>query len=94
MNTYRVQWTTEAREALETLPAERVALIERAVRVLARDPFVKAATAAIGPDENQRKAYVAPGILLEYLVGTQFMVVVVISVFDEAAYLIDESDAR
>ncbi|MFD5054028.1 hypothetical protein [Streptomyces tendae] len=94
MTEYRVQFTVEARATYEALPVERRAHLDRAVRILARDPFRKNATAQLGPDEHLRKAYVAPGLMLEYMVAGAVMVVVVLEIFDESAYLIDEADAR
>ncbi|GCB45766.1 type II toxin-antitoxin system RelE/ParE family toxin [Streptomyces sp. NL15-2K] len=93
MTEYRVQFTVEARAAYDALPGERQAQLDRAVRILARDPFRKHSTAQLGPDENLRKAYVAPGVVLEYMVAGAIMVVVVVEIFDESAYLIDENDA-
>ncbi|WP_053084660.1 hypothetical protein [Streptomyces viridochromogenes] len=63
------------------------------MRILARDPFRKNATAQLGPDEHLRKAYVAPGVLLGYMVAGAVMVIVVLEIFDEFAYLIDETGA-
>ncbi|WP_340376032.1 hypothetical protein U5640_13340 [Streptomyces sp. SS7] len=94
MSEYRVQFTVEARAAYDGLPAERRAQLDKAVRILARDPFRKVATAQLGPDEHLRKAYVAPGVMVEYMVAGAVMVVVVLEIFDEFAYLIDEADAQ
>ncbi|MGW1803607.1 hypothetical protein [Streptomyces sp. NPDC002078] len=94
MSEYRVQFTVEARATYDTLPAERRAQLDKAVRILARDPFRKASTAPLGPDEHLRRAYVAPGLKLEYMVAGAIMVVVVLESFDESAYLIDEADAQ
>ena len=93
MTEYRVQFTVEARAAYDTLPGERRGQLDKAVRILSRDPFRKNATAQLGPDEHLRKAYVAPGVMLEYMVAGPVMVVVVLEIFDEFAYLIDEGDA-
>ncbi|MFF7590497.1 hypothetical protein ACFZCK_23720 [Kitasatospora purpeofusca] len=92
--TYRVQYTVEAKAAIDALPAERRDLLERALAVLARDPYHKTATAPIGPDEHLRKAYAAPGVVVEFMVADHVLVVVVLQVFDELQYLIDETDAR
>ncbi|AKJ10579.1 hypothetical protein ABB07_11310 [Streptomyces incarnatus] len=94
MSDYRVQFTVEARATFDTLPAERRTQLDRAVRILARDPFRKTSTAQLGPDEHLRKAYVAPGVMLEYMVAGALMVVVVVEIFDESAYLVDEADAQ
>lgn len=94
MTEYRVQFTVEARATYDALPAERRAQLDRAVRILARDPFRKTSTAQLGPDEHLRKAYVAPGVMLEYMVAGAVMVVVVLEIFDESHYLIDEADTQ
>ncbi|MDX3455967.1 hypothetical protein PV396_29175 [Streptomyces sp. ME02-8801-2C] len=93
MNEYRAQFTVEARATLDDLPAERRSRLDRAVRILARDPFHKASTAQLGPDEHLRKAYVAPGVMLQYVVAAAVMVVVAVEIFEESAYLVDENDA-
>ncbi|MEU6509446.1 hypothetical protein [Streptomyces sp. NPDC046942] len=94
MHEYRVQFTVEAREAYDSLPGSRQAQLDRALRILARDPFRKNSTAPLGPDEHLRKAYVAPGVMLEYMAAGAIMVIVVLEIFDENHYLIDEADAQ
>ncbi|MDX3527340.1 hypothetical protein P1P75_13050 [Streptomyces sp. ID05-39B] len=64
------------------------------MRILAQDPFRRHSTAQLGPDEHFRKAHVAPGVVLEYMVAGAIMVVVVLEIFDESACLIDEADVR
>ncbi|MFE2419305.1 hypothetical protein [Streptomyces hokutonensis] len=93
MTEFRVQFTVEARSAYDALPGERRAQLDGAMRVLARDPFRKTSTAQLGPEEHLRKAYVAPGLVVEYMVAGTIMVVVVLEVFEESHYLIDEDDA-
>ncbi|MFI0980405.1 hypothetical protein ACH4SP_25780 [Streptomyces sp. NPDC021093] len=88
----QVQYTVEAKAVHDSLSTERQAKVDHAVRVLARDPFHKLATAQIGPNETYRKAYVAPGIVLEYVVVREAFVVVLLELFDESSYLIDESE--
>ncbi len=90
---YRVQFTVEARAAYDGLPGDRRAQLDRAVRILSRSPFRKAATAPLGPDEHLRKAYVTPGMMLEYMVAGAVMVIVVLEIFDEFTYLVEENDA-
>ncbi|MEU1179811.1 hypothetical protein ABZ464_19560 [Streptomyces sp. NPDC005820] len=91
---YRVQFTVEARATYDDLPEERRAQLDKAVRMVSRDPFRKNATAPLGPDEHLRRAYATPGIMLEYMVAGAVMVVVVLEIFDEFAYLVDEADAQ
>ncbi|WP_338895904.1 hypothetical protein WBG99_09490 [Streptomyces sp. TG1A-60] len=69
MTEYRVQFTVEARATYDALPGERRAQLDKAVRVMARDPFRKTSTAPLGPDDSLRRAYVAPGVVLEYVVA-------------------------
>ncbi|MFG3092093.1 hypothetical protein ACGGAI_31190 [Streptomyces antibioticus] len=45
MSERRVQFTVEARAVYDGLPGERRARLNKAVRILARDPFRKIATA-------------------------------------------------
>ncbi|MFI2202583.1 hypothetical protein ACH47Z_17730 [Streptomyces sp. NPDC020192] len=52
------------------------------------------ARAPLGPDEHLRRAYAGPGLKLEYMVAGAITVVVVLEIFDESAYLIDEADAQ
>ncbi|MGC0329308.1 hypothetical protein RKD23_002298 [Streptomyces sp. SAI-170] len=89
MSERRVQFTVEARATYDTLPAARRAQLDRAVRVLARDPFRRAASAPIGPDEHVRRAYVGPGLIMEYAVAGAVLAVVAVEAFEESAYLID-----
>jgi hypothetical protein len=89
---YRITFTIEAKATYDSLPAERRAVIDRAFSVLSRDPYQPKATAALS-SENERKAYVAPGIVVEYFVRQGVMIVVVMEIFDESAYLIDQADA-
>lgn len=93
MTEHRVQFTVEAHATYEALPGEHRTRPDRAVRILARDPFLKNATAQFGPDPHLRRAYVAPGVMPEYMVAGA-VVVVVLEIFDESAYLVDEADAQ
>lgn len=68
--------------------------MDRATRIPARDPFRKNSTVQLGPDEHLRKAYVAPGVVLEYMVAGAVMAVVVLEIFDESAHSADEADAQ
>ncbi|MFE4915845.1 hypothetical protein ACFRCX_30540 [Streptomyces sp. NPDC056652] len=91
MDGFRVTYTVECAQALEELSPERRALIDRGLAVLARDPYHKA-TAPIGTHEDNRKAQVAPGVLIEYVVAHAVMVVVVLTVFDDGLYLLADDE--
>ncbi|WP_042412607.1 hypothetical protein [Streptacidiphilus anmyonensis] len=80
---YRVTYTLEAKATRDSMPPHRQALLDRGLAVLAQDPFHKAST-YVGTNEADRKAQVAPGILVEYFVSNAFMVVAVIEVFDDS----------
>lgn len=88
--TYRVTYTEEAAVTRDGLPAERRRLFERGVAVLARDPYNAKATAALS-SQDERKAYIAPGLVIEYYVRNGVLVIIVFEIFDESAYLVDES---
>jgi hypothetical protein len=60
---YRITFTVEAKATDAGLPAERRAMTDRAFPVLSRDPYQPKATAALS-SENERKAYVAAGIVV------------------------------
>ena len=91
MDGFRITYTVECAAALEKLSPARRSLLERGLKVLARDPYHKA-TAPIGTHEDNRKAQVAPGVLIEYVVAHAVMVVVVLTVFDDALYLLTDDE--
>ncbi|GAA2075408.1 hypothetical protein GCM10009801_30030 [Streptomyces albiaxialis] len=85
---YRVAYTIEARETVDSMVSERREMLERGLAKLATDPYHKA-SAPVGTHEDDRKAQAAPGILVEYLIGHGLMVIAVVTVFDEDLYLAD-----
>lgn len=86
--TYRITYTTEARETVDAMAAHRREMLERGLANLAKDPYHKASE-PVGTHQDDRKAQAAPGILIEYLVGHGLMVIVVVTMFDEDLYLAD-----
>ncbi|MGP4111025.1 type II toxin-antitoxin system RelE family toxin [Streptomyces sp. 4N509B] len=84
---YRVTFTVEAAEAADRMAPHRRELLGRGLSNLARDPYHKA-SAPVGTHQDNRKAQVAPGILIEYLIGHGLMVVAVVTVFDEDLFLV------
>jgi hypothetical protein len=91
MDGFRITYTVECAEALAELSPSRRETLERGLQVLARDPYHKA-TAPIGTHEDNRKAQVAPGVLIEYVVAHAVMVVVVLTVFDDSLYLLADNE--
>ncbi|MDT0422652.1 MULTISPECIES: hypothetical protein [Streptomyces] len=87
MDGFRVTYTVECAESAALLSPNRRETLERGLAVLARNPY-HPATAPIGTHEDNRKAQVAPGVLIEYVVAHAVMVVVVLTVFDESLYLL------
>ncbi|MFC5723520.1 hypothetical protein ACFP1Z_25480 [Streptomyces gamaensis] len=79
----RVTYTVEAKATADAMTPERRALLERGLSKLAQDPYHKAST-HVGTHEDDRRAQVAPGLLVEYVVAHGLLVVVLIDVFDEA----------
>jgi hypothetical protein len=84
---FRVSFTVEAAESADRMAPHRRELLDRGLANLARDPYHKA-SAPVGTHEDNRKAQVAPGILIEYLIGHGLMVVAVVTVFDEDLFLV------
>ncbi|MFE2498832.1 hypothetical protein [Streptomyces scopuliridis] len=91
MDGFRITYTVECAEVVAQLSPERRILLDRGLAVLARDPYHKA-TAPIGTHEDNRKAQVAPGVLIEYVVAHAVMVVVVLTVFDDSLYLLADDE--
>lgn len=83
---YRVTYTVEAKATADAMAPERRNLFERGLAKLALDPYHRA-TAHVGTHEDNRKAQVAPGLLVEYVLARGLLVVVVIEIFD--AVLLD-----
>ncbi|KEF17090.1 hypothetical protein ADK47_27290 [Streptomyces rimosus subsp. rimosus] len=79
---YRVTFTVEAKVTADALPRERRDLLERGLAKLALDPYHEL-TAHIGTHEDNRKAQVAPGLLIEYVVARGLIVVMAVEVFDD-----------
>ncbi|WP_028810408.1 type II toxin-antitoxin system RelE family toxin [Streptomyces flavidovirens] len=79
---YRVTYTVEAKATAEALAPARRQLLERGLAKLALDPYHKASS-HIGTHEDDRRAQVAPGLLIEYVVAHGLLVVVVVEIFDE-----------
>lgn len=88
---YRVDFTETAAAVRDSLPAERQEQLARGVRVLSRNPYHKA-SAPIGPHPESRKAMVAESLLVEYGVLDGVMVVVVVTVLDDWAFIADDED--
>ncbi|MEY9843825.1 hypothetical protein [Streptacidiphilus sp. MAP5-3] len=80
---YRVTYTVEAQATRDALSHERQQLLDQGLAVLAKDPYHEATT-HVGINEADRKAQVAPGIMIEYLIAHALMVVAVIEVFDDS----------
>jgi plasmid stabilization system protein ParE len=79
---YRVIYSEAAADVRDKLPAERRALLERGVQVLARDPYTPKSGAATGSGDL-RSVNVAHGLVIEYLVHQAEIVIVVVMVLDE-----------
>ncbi|MFH8407905.1 hypothetical protein ACH4FX_24370 [Streptomyces sp. NPDC018019] len=79
---YRVTYTVEAKATADAMAPERRNMLERGLAKLALDPYHKA-TAHVGTHEDDRRAQVAPGLLIEYVVAHGLLVIVVIEIFDD-----------
>lgn len=91
--TFRIQFTEQAAAARDALEADRRALLLRGLENLARNPRRTLGTAPIGDNEDYRKAMAAPGMMIEYVIVREALVVVVLELFDQSHYLTEEDPA-
>lgn len=90
---YRIQFTEQAAAARDELAPDRRALLLKGLDRLAHDPRRKRGTTQVGTNEDYRKAMVTHGMLIEYVVVHEAVVVVVLELFDESQYLADDTPA-
>jgi hypothetical protein len=85
---YAVKFTEEAARVRDGLPADRRALLERGLSVLAQDPRPKISVPISG-DESTRSLALTPNIGIEYLVSDGLLLVLVVHVVDFTQVLIE-----
>lgn len=87
---YRIQFTEQAAAARDELAPDRRTLLLEGLGNLARDPRRKRGTTQVGTNKDYRKAMVTHGMLIEYVIVHEAVVVVVLELFDESQYLTDD----
>ncbi|MGK5529186.1 MULTISPECIES: hypothetical protein [unclassified Streptomyces] len=86
---YAVKFSEEAARVRDGLPADRKALLERGLAVLAQDPEPKMSIPISG-DESTRSLALTPNIAIEYVVGEGLLLVLVVHVVDFTHVLLEE----
>ena len=86
-----IDYTVRAVTALDTMPAERASEVRRGIEKLKDKPY-HPVSYAINEAGNLRKAMVREGVMVEYAVFDELILVVVLEIFDVTGYLDDEED--
>lgn len=81
-----IDYTTRAVAALDAMPADRASQVRRGIEKLKEQPYHPASYAMNEPG-NLRKAMVREGVLVEYAVFDELVLIVVLEVFDVSSYL-------
>ncbi|MFC9426429.1 hypothetical protein ACFXKG_11490 [Streptomyces sp. NPDC059255] len=86
---YAVKYSEEAARVRDGLPADRRALLERGLAVLAQEPRPKMSV-PLSEDESTRSLALTPNIGIEYLVSDGLLLVLVVHVIDFTQVLLEE----
>lgn len=86
---YAVKYSEEAARVRDGLPADRRALLERGLAVLAQEPRPKISVPLSG-DDSARSLALTPNIGIEYLVSDGLLLVLVVHVVDFTQVLLEE----
>lgn len=86
---YAVKYSEEAARVRDGLPADRRALLERGLAVLAQEPRPKISVPLSG-DDSTRSLALTPNIGIEYLVSDGLLLVLVVHVVDFTQVLLEE----
>ncbi|MEV6108621.1 hypothetical protein AB0M28_28550 [Streptomyces sp. NPDC051940] len=86
---YSVKFSEEAARVRDALPADRRALLERGLTVLATDPRPKMSIPISG-DEATRSLALTQNIAIEYVVSDGLLFVLVVHVVDFTQVLLEE----
>ncbi|QLE73471.1 hypothetical protein FGW37_19450 [Streptomyces rectiverticillatus] len=86
---YEVLYTEPAARDRDRLDPERRASFEKAVAILARDPYTELSR-PVGPGEQDREIRLTSQIVAEYMVSRGRLLLVVLRIFDDADILLTE----
>ncbi|MEU3606713.1 hypothetical protein AB0E83_14895 [Streptomyces sp. NPDC035033] len=86
---YEVLFTEAAAASRDRLDPVRRASFDKAVEILARDPYTEVSQ-PIGAGEQDREIRLTPHIVAEYMVSRGRLLLVVLRIFDDADILLPE----
>lgn len=86
---YEVLYTEPAARSRDQLPPARRASFEKAVEILARDPYTELSQ-PIGTGDQDREIRLTSQIVAEYMVSRGRLLLVVLRIFDDADILLPE----
>lgn len=85
-----LDYTTRAVAALDSMAPERAAEVRRGIDKLKEKPY-HPASYALNEAENLRKAMVREGVMVEYVVLDELILIVVLEIFDVTVYLDEDA---
>lgn len=84
-----IDYTTRAVAALDAMAADRASGIRRGIEKLKDKPY-HPASYAMNEAGNLRKAMVREGVMVEYAVFGELILIVILEIFDVTGYLDEE----
>ncbi|GAA0449930.1 type II toxin-antitoxin system RelE/ParE family toxin [Streptomyces stramineus] len=86
---YEVLYTEPAARDRDRLDPVRRASFEKAIEILARDPYTELSR-PVGPGEQDREIRLTSQIVAEYMISRGRLLLVVLRIFDDADILLTE----
>jgi endonuclease YncB( thermonuclease family) len=84
-----IDYTTRAVAALDTMTADRASEVRRGIEKLKDKPY-HPVSYAMNDAGNLRKAMVREGVMVEYAIFEELILIVVLEIFDVTGYLDEE----
>ncbi|MEI5008220.1 type II toxin-antitoxin system RelE/ParE family toxin [Streptomyces sp. NPDC087659] len=88
-DSYEVLFTESAARDRDRLDPVRRASFDKAVEILARDPYTEHSR-PIGPGEQDREIRLTSQVVAEYIISRGRLLLVVLRIFDDADILLPE----
>lgn len=85
-----IDYTTRAVAALDAMTADRAAEVRRGIEKLKEKPY-HPVSYAMNESGNLRKAMVREGVMVEYAVFDELILIVVLEIFDVTGYLDEDA---
>ncbi|MEW2572690.1 hypothetical protein [Streptomyces sp. NPDC047070] len=89
MAVFNVIFSEAAARVRDSLPSDRLDVLQRGLAALAQDPRVKISS-PISQDENTRSLALTRSMAIEYVISDGLLVVLVVHVVDTSHVLLDE----